>query len=163
MAVTEAQIIAAVEKYCNIVTSSTAVTEYFDGGHEDLIVKVGPIISITSITDMKATQTTSDDTVMTSTAYNFYPERGMIYRYDGSDWNEGRRRWKVSYVAGLGSIPADLQMAVDMWLDYLTSNASGALKSYKTGDDSETYLDVRDMPRQVKAVLDKYKRTVFIH
>lgn len=163
MAVTEAQIKAAVEKYCNIVLSSTAVTEYFDGGHEDLIVKKGPIVSITSITDMKATQTTSDDTVLTSTAYNFYPDRGMIYRYDGSDWLEGRRRWKVVYVAGLEGITDDLQMAVDMWLDYITSNASGALKSYKTGDDSETYLDVKDMPVQVKAILDRYKRTVFIH
>lgn len=163
MAATEAQIKAAVEKYCNIKLSSTATTEYFDGGYEDLIVKTGPIISITSVTDMKGTQVTSDDDILTATAYNFYPERGMIYKYSGDIWGEGRRRWKVVYQAGLSSIPDDLQMAIDAWLEHLTSNQSGSLKAYKTGDDSETYVDVKDIPPEIKVILDKYKRVVFVH
>lgn len=163
MAATEAQIKALVEAYCNIKLSSTSVTEFMDGGFEDLIVKIGPIVSITSITDTHSTQATSDDDVLTATAYNFNAAKGEIFRYDGCDWEKGRNRWKVVYVAGLQSIPADLQLAIDRWLEYYTDNSNGILNSYTTGDDSESYntSSVKDIPSNVRLILDKYKRVIY--
>lgn len=157
-----AQVCQAIKSYCNIEMTATAVTEYFDGGFEDLIVKVGPIISITSITDTYATQSTSDDAVLTSTAYNFNSTSGEIWRYDGAEWSKGRNRWKVVYQAGWSSgTPDDIDLAVLQWVAYLKANPTAALTSYSTGDDAETYAEVTNVPDQVKHLLAKYKRTVF--
>lgn len=156
------QVQAAIEKYCNTEFAATATVQYFDGGFPELIVKVGPIISITSLLDMDATAVGS---AVASTVYDFDPLQGMVYKKEGGDWSDSksRRRWKLSYSGGYASIPENVQLAIDMWVDYLTSNASGAVKSYTTGDDSETYFDLGQMPAQVKTLIAPYKRMIFWH
>lgn len=151
------QVQAAIEKYCNTKFSATAVTQVFDGGFEDLIVKIGPIISITSITN------NTDATVLASTKYAVDAKYGSIYLTTNSRWAKGRGKWTVVYQAGYATIPDDIQLAIDMWVDYLTTNASGAVSSYKTGDDSETYYVIDNMPTQVKGLISKYKRYIVSH
>ena len=131
------------------------VVAYIDGGVEDLVVKTNPVISIDEVFDV------SSSAAITSTDYHFYPLRGCIYKDNGNNWKDGRRRWKITYVAGYTAIPQDIQLAIDKWVAYLTADSTGALKSYKTGDDSETYFDIGDMPSQIKALLGKFKRRLF--
>lgn len=152
------QVKAAIEKYCNIKLSSTAIVKKFDGGFEDLIVRTAPIISITSIVDNYTS------TTLASSTYDFDSEEGFIFRTDGACWDSNKRNhWTVTYQAGYTTIPDDLQLAIDTWEAYLTVNPTGALSSYKTGDDSETYAGVgtHNMPLTVKMLLAKYKRIIF--
>jgi hypothetical protein len=151
------QVQAAIEKFCNTKFSATALTQKFDGGHDDMIVKIGPIISVTSVTN----NTTA--VAVTTTAYAADLEMGAVYRVDGSKWDKDRQKWTLAYSGGYAAIPDDIQLAIDMWVDYLTTNASGAVKSYKTGDDSETYYDIGDMPHQVRALIAPYRRIVYWH
>lgn len=150
------QVQAAIEKYCGTKFSSTTTVVRMNGGHKELIVQIGPIISITSIVDKD-----DSDAVIAATLYDFYELEGMIYKEDGSTWGLGRRRYEITYQAGYASIPEDVQLAIDTWVAYLTANDSGAISSYKTGDDEETYHIVTDMPDTVKSLISKYKRIVF--
>ena len=153
------QVQLAIERYLSTAFSLTTVTEVHDGGFQDLIVKKTPISSITSVTN------TNSSSVVVSTTYAFYPEEGRIFLDSGEKWDSSqKRKWSVEYVYGVGSIPDDIQLAIDTWVAMLTADSSGNLSSYKTGDDSETYFSsIGGMPPVVKSILDRYKgpRTIF--
>jgi hypothetical protein len=152
------QVQKAIETYIGSALSATTATAFFDGGNDSLIVEKGPIISITTVFDVSASAT------VTATAYDFYTSQACIFKKNGGDWgNEGeRKRFRVDYVYGYASIPDDIQLAIDTWVNYLTADNTGALKSYKTGDDSETYgeVTVMGMPSTVKALLSRYRRII---
>lgn len=149
------QVEQAVKSYIGCVFTAVTATVYADGGHEFLLVDKRPIVSISSIIDTEP----STPTTTTSTLYDFYPDEGMIFLKSGENWSYGKRRkWKITVSHGYESIPEDVQLAIDTWVNHLTDNPSSTLKSYKTGDDSETYVDVKDMPGQVKSLLMPYKR-----
>jgi hypothetical protein len=151
------QVTKAVESYLNTKLTITTTTEYFDGGFEDLIVRKTPIVSVTSIEDMSSSAT------VTATTYGFYTAQGFIYYKNEEEWDEGRQKWKVIYTCGYTStaIPADIQLAMDKWVAFLTAEPTGAVQSWSLGDYSETFVDIGNMPRQVKALLDPYKRRTF--
>ena len=131
-------------------------TRYFDGGEEDIIVNLAPIVSIVSIENMSTSAT------LTATSYDFSTE--FIWKTDGYTWSYGRKKWKVIYIAGYTTMPAEIARAITIWTAYLTQDSTGKLKSYKTGDDSEVYRDTEDiggMPEVVRALLGKYKRRRF--
>lgn len=142
------------------LSTATTAIEYYDGGFIDLIVKKAPIISVVSVFDVSASAT------VTSTAYGLYTATGTIYKNNGSKWgNSGeRRRFKITYTYGYTTIPDDIQLAIDTWVNYLTADSTGALSGYSTGDDSETYnqsVSVSGMPSTVKKLLAPYKRMLF--
>lgn len=153
------QVQTAIERYLSTAFSLTTVTEVHDGGFEDLLVKKTPINAITSVTN------TNTSSVVVSTTYAFYPEEGRIFLDSGEKWDASvKRKWSIEYIYGVGSIPEDIQLAIDTWVAMLTADSSGNLTSYKTGDDSETYgSSIGGMPPVVKAILDRYKgpRTIF--
>lgn len=154
------QVTAAVETYCGIKIAQDTVVQTFDGNVDELVLKIGPAVSVTSITD----KDNSNSTVTAST-YSLDTELSAIYKENGDKWgsSRSRQRWTVTYVAGYSSVPEDLQLAIDTWVDYLTNSPSGSLKSYTTGDDSETYMDVEEMPNTVMGLLQKYRRIVYWH
>jgi len=140
-------------------TATTAI-EYFDGGHEDLLVRKTPIMGITEVFNVSASST------VTATTYDYYTSVGSIYRKSGAEWGSSgkRRQFKVTYTYGFTSIPDDIQLAIDTWVNYLTADNTGALKSYKTGDDSESYSDAvstQGMPATVKNILQRRRRLLF--
>lgn len=149
------QVQKAIETYLGTALSVTTATAFFDGGEQELIINKGPIVTISSIYDVSASAT------VTATAYGFYSS-GRVYKNNGSDFgNRGEReRFRVIYTYGYSSIPDDIQLAIDTWVNYLTADNTGALKSYKTGDDSESYgeVTVTGMPATVKALLSRYRR-----
>jgi hypothetical protein len=146
------QVQLAIERYLSTKFTATTVTEVFDGGSKDLFTAFTPISSITSITN------TATSSVKATTTYSFYPDQGAIYLKDGSTWNDSiRRKWSVVYIYGASAIPDDIQLAIDTWVALLTADDTGTLSSYKTGDDSETYFQIGEMPGQVKGILDNYK------
>lgn len=149
---TEIQNSTAIASY---FAGGATVVAYLDGNEENLVVKTSPIISISAIFDV------SQSATITATTYDFYSAAGCIYKDNGNAWGVGKRRWKTTYLAGYSAIPQDIQLAIDKWVAYATADSTGALKSYKTGDDSETYFDIGDMPSQIKALLGKFKRRLF--
>jgi hypothetical protein len=148
------QVKARVLKFINTVHTATTATVYSDGGFEFLEVNKRPIISVTSVINVEPTTAVT----ATATTYDFYPEQGWIFKKDGSCWESSsrRRKWKITVSYGLQTIPADMQLAIDMWVQHLTENVSGNVKSYKTGDDAESYGDVGPMPSQVRSLLQPY-------
>jgi hypothetical protein len=152
------QVQATIENYLSTAFALTTVTQVMDGGFEDLIVKYSPISSITSVTDTYVT------TVIASTAYDFYPDRGTIHLDSGEVWGDSKRRqWSIEYIYGVNGIPEDVQLAIDTWVAALTADTTGNLSSYKTGDDEESYFQIGARPSNVKMILDNYKgrRTIF--
>lgn len=142
--------------------ADTAIVEYFDGGHEDLLTRYAPITTVTAIVN------TDDNSTLAATSYSYDPDRGFIYLEQQNDfvfanvgdpiWTEGRRLWKVTYKAGYVTVPAVVSNAVSMWSNWLNENEKGAT-SVKIGDFSESFgADGMAMPANVKALLAPYLR-----
>jgi hypothetical protein len=144
------------DKNASVSALATAVscTAFFNGGFQDLIVTRVPLGTVVSVFDV------SQSATVAATSYQYDKNQGIIFKDNGSDWGESgdRRRFRVVYTYGFSSIPDDVQLAIDTWVNYLTANNSGSISSYATGDDSESYAEVREMPNTVKALLSKYKR-----
>jgi len=149
---TEISITTSIASY---FAGGVTVISYFDGGDIDIRVDTSPILSISEVLDVSST------TTATASSYGFDPIAGVIYHENGSYWKEGRRKWKVTYLAGHSAIPGDIQLAMDRWEAYVTADSTGAIKSYTTGDDSETYFDIGGIPAQIKSLLSKFKRILF--
>ena len=140
----------------NAFATAVSSTAFFDGGFVDLIVRRTPLIGVVYIFDITASATVA------ATSYQHYTAQGIIFKDNGGTWGEDgdRRRFRVEYTYGFTAIPDDVQLAIDTWVNYLTTNNTGAISSYTTGDDSESYVDVKDMPNTVKALLGKYRRLI---
>lgn len=153
------QVTQAIATYCGIRLTSGPVTQKFDGDVEELIVKIGPATAVTSITD------NDNSTTVAASTYSLDTDLGSIYLRKGGKWgtSKSRQRYTVVYTAGYTTIPDDIQLAIDTWVNYLTTNNSGSLQSYKTGDDSETYYQIGSMPDTVKGLLQKYRRVIYWH
>lgn len=148
------QVQAAIEQYLNTAFSVTTATAYIDGGTRYLLIEKSPLVSIVSIYDVDSSAT------VTATTYGFYSS-GRIYKHDGSTWGsaENNEQFTVTYTYGYASIPDDIQLAIDTWVNYLTEdNTGGGISSYRTGDDGQVFKTVKDMPNTVKALLRGKRR-----
>lgn len=128
---------AAIERYCHHVFTEAEVTEYHNGGDQDLIVDKRPIASIDSIVD-----TFDDDAEVDSGDYDFDPDAGLIYlSYStGSDcspkWAKGRRRWKVVYTGGDDGAPDDVKLAALQLIQSIYDSRNRDMQSESLGDYS---------------------------
>jgi hypothetical protein len=154
---------ALILKYLNTYFTSTAITDYIDGGDHYLVTSVAPIISITSITD-----TANNDTVVTASTYDFYAKEGLIYLDSGLDtftndvsnfnWGVGKRRYKVIYQAGYTAVPDDVVLATNLLITYYRNRSDISVNKQDLGDFSTSYAgSVYGMPPEVKAILDPYR------
>lgn len=96
--------------------TSTTYTEYidYDGESEVLTLKHSPIISITSVeynqNALGSSEGTSWVTKTAETDYSSYDERGEIVILPSWSPYSGRKRIRVTYVAGYSTIPKQVQM-----------------------------------------------------
>ena len=92
--------------------------------------------------------------------FEVYPNRGEIYK--GSGWHEGHNNIYAEYTAGQTTCPADLELAIEMWVQYIyqrhEDNTVG-VKAYSLGDISVTFdNELNEIPNDIKLILNKYRR-----
>lgn len=134
---------AVAERYCNRLFDTATYTELHDGdGTDTLILKNGPITSITSIKVVDAAGTVLS--TYDSTAYVPDLRTGIVKLYDsrygrlvhdefgilqntqwGNQpyWPRGFQNIQAIYVGGYSSMPADLQLAMYQYVDAILSQS----------------------------------------
>lgn len=134
-------------------------TEDYDGqALNELVLNEYPVNSITSIY-IDADRDFTSDTELTDDYYIYYDDIGVVVRTNGV-FTKGRKNVRITYNAGLTTIPEDLkQSAAEMVLWLLkreTSNQIG-VKSNTSPDGVNTAMEL-SMPLSVRTVWDLYRR-----
>ena len=97
---------------------SATYTEYHDGGARSLLLKRGPIQSVTSVSlvtyDGDGAETLAAQAGGNYFSYGLNADnwklRGRL-EWNTGRWMLGQRLWKVIYVAGFSTVPFDLEQA----------------------------------------------------
>lgn len=138
---------AVAERYCNRVFDIGTFTELHDGdGSDTLILKNAPIVSITSIKLVDSAGTVlstyaSTDYVLTlvTAIVKLYDSRygrlvhdsfGILQNTNWGNqpyWPRGTQNIQVVYSGGYTSAPADLQLAMYLYVDSILSAATAAV------------------------------------
>ena len=152
----------AVKNYCGLEFEQEAITEYLDGGAQNLIVTRPPIDSITGVYDNY-----DDDEEVDSDDYTNDPNAGLIFFSEGSTstWGSGRRRWKVIYTGDYDGAPNPVKLALFMLISKTLNNRDPFKTSENIGDYgysiSPLVLSKSSWPPEVKALLNQYKAVRF--
>lgn len=151
---------AFVENYCNRTFDSTTYTnEVYDGtGTIYLRLKNYPITTFTRLQERARWDNTDDWETISSQNYYYDTNEGVITKT--SNFSMGKQNYRVTYVAGYSTIPADLQLAVwQMTRDIFNHRkSSGDVTSEKLKDYSITYGEVASMVTdEVRMTLDIYR------
>ena len=100
----------AVERFCRRRFASASYTEYHEGGGSDRIVLLErPVISVTNVWDDPDREFDNDAQLETD-EYTIDSPRGILVLRRGRFF-DGTRNVKVSYTAGYGTIPKDVNQA----------------------------------------------------
>ncbi len=148
----------AIATHCGrtfVEATETAVK--IDGDGTDILLVKYPILAITTLVN-------NTTTVVETTNWEVYKERGHIELTDGSVWTKGRKKVTITYRHGYEDIPDDLQMAALAWCAKkffdIKDNRVG-VSTRSTADGSSTTYATSfvsgDMPDEVKAVIARYK------
>lgn len=160
----------AIAKYCGRDFVSAAATEYYDGTDApSLVLKRYPIITLTSLNIDGARLFGSSTDVDVSANVIVDNNSGIITLWNLYDkFPCGRRNVKVVYTAGYATIPADLQHAAKLAVQFTykrhyTEQRIGIV-SESVGDKNISY-DQGDLPSPVKKLLAPYRKagTSFVH
>jgi len=142
--------------YLNRPIAQTTYTETYDGNGLDLLMLGNyPISSITSLSIDG--QAITARPALGQSGYTF--DSDTIY-LDGYTFNRGRANIVVTYVAGYAVVPFDLEQAVIelVALRYKERDHIGHVSKAIQGE-TVAYIQ-KDMPDDVRTVLDNYRRVV---
>jgi hypothetical protein len=151
------------ERHCGRVFKSAAYTEQFDGtGQTDMILNHFPITAISEVR-VDSSRTFAAESIVDASDYHAEPdellEAGILRRH-GSRWPRGSRNVKVTYTAGYAVVPADLEYATLLMVEWLyRGNSDRRIGRTSIGKAGETTGYVSELPIEVQMVVDNYKRT----
>lgn len=123
-----------IEGYCQRRFAQTTYTnEIYDGSHElDLVLRQRPVISFTSLSARSTSLNDDDWDAIPADQYFVDNGAGVIRAI--STFYGGYSRWKVTYVAGYETIPADLREACAALAAFYCSTTQGqTVKRMKEG------------------------------
>jgi len=150
--------------YTGRILAQQTFTEYYDGdGTTILFLNNYPIDSITTV-HQDSDRTFGTDTLVDSGDYFTYADNRKLIG-DGVYWERGLQTIKVVYVAGyaIGSIPEDIVNAVTMLVDFwLKEYASHRFGVNSTGTDTNTISYEKNIPVEIKGLLNPYKMMVIL-
>lgn len=165
---------AEFEKVAKRVFSQATYTDLHDGGHEALILRHRPIISVTSVIDYAnpdspLTLDSEDYVVYQDGGYIQKGQRGTGSGWPGpysSDFPYGLQRWEIEYEAGYTTIPGDIEQAVIFAVQdwYGQMERDGAFQSERIGDYSYTIDSVvssRGLPARTYQTALRYREDTF--
>lgn len=148
-----------IANYCNRQLTSGAVTEKVHGGMNNmLMLKEWPVTSIQSVSVDLSGQF-SEDTVIEPSRYRIIDDGTVVY---DSVFPYGYGNVQVIYTAGYATVPADLEMACLLFVEWLyrfRNTGSIGRSAISKGDESTTIL--QDIPGIIKSMIDPFRRTEF--
>ena len=151
-----------IETYCGRTFNVAYYTEYHDGdGGSEVLLDQYPITHVSGLWD-DVDRDFGDDYEMDADDYLIYANEGRLSLYnDESTFCLGRQNIKVCYSGGYTTIPEDLKQAcVDLALTSYRKQKEkthGVMSRTTAGGASAMY-DLREIPADVKAILDTYKK-----
>ena len=171
---------ALADRYTGRTLESATLTETYDGsGTSVLVLRSRPVTSITSVEHIDED---GDATTIASTDYRFDAETGRLYRTnsvadgwppeigDGpvysprpiGGWRCGFQNYRVVYVAGYSTVPADLQgVATQLVCElFMERRRSGARQQSQAGDTNVVYRAHADEEARLRRMFAPWKRAV---
>lgn len=152
---------SAIERHLGKKIIIQEVTEYHDGGHNEIFLRYYPVSSITSVTE--------NGTVLDADDYVFYDDIGLLARVvDGADseWYDERRSVAVVYQAGYGTqtvangevtaiadVPEDIRLAALSWLRTIWKTEPENFSAQVAGG---VVIRPHRMPAEVAGLLEPY-------
>lgn len=153
-----ARLQAWAESYLDRKIESAAYTEQQDGdGTSLLTLKQYPVTAVTSIHD-DTLRVFGADRLIAAADYVTYGDRGQV-KLDGLVFTIGLQNVKAIYTAGYATVPPELVQALcELVADRFRNKENQGVKSLTIGAYSVAYTD-EEIPTEIKAVLDVYRRT----
>lgn len=142
---------AFIDDFCNRTwtkSSSTDITEQFDGGVNTFLVKYPPIASVQSIT-------IDGEIYDLSNVFNY----GSYIKLATTP-SQDFQNVVIIYRTSANAIPADLKQAIVRWVSeiFKTHKEAGkSLSRLSVGSISMEYTTQESMPSYVKEVINKYR------
>lgn len=151
--------------FCGRTFVSTTFTEYYDGsGEAELILRVRPVISVTSVHE-DSLRAFGSSVLIDSGDYMVLKEQGIIRLWNTrAAFIRGAAVVKVVYVAGWATIPYDIQQAVKelVALKYFKQNKRRHGVDSETIGETTTGFNTSDLPKDIKSVLENYRDMAFV-
>jgi Phage gp6-like head-tail connector protein len=149
---------AAIETYCHRPFASATYTEYYDGTGKDILtLRHFPIISVTSVMEGGSNSLTSGEDPYAAAAPDviIYKEEGQLCR-NLLYWISYRRYYKVVYVAGYTTIPADIaQACIELAALMLKGKEHAGIQAKTTGVQTTTYI--QELSEPSRRTMDLYR------
>ena len=146
----------------------TTVSEWHDGGNDEIILKRYPVASVTSVTEWNGTtpQTLTADAWDSGAGadygYALDADAGVLYRSSGGSPSRFTGRVKVIYVAGTTTVPADLRLAALLLVEHLWETQRGgqgpALPTGLDIDSAPPFSSTFTLPNRVLEILTPYAK-----
>lgn len=148
----------AIEEYLCYIVREVAYTETYDGTRQnDLLLAQTPVTAITEIR-VDYEREFAADTVVDAEDYQLLAS--SLVRRHSEVWPSGSQNIRVQYTAGYAEIPADLQYACLMFVEWLYRMREDRRIGRKAqGKSGESITWDGEIPASVKALLQKKRRT----
>ncbi len=154
------------ENYCGYNFKNREYTEYQDGdGSPTVFTDNYPITSVSALwDDTERAFTDSTNDLIDSDDYLIYSKEGSIRLYnDETVFSKGYQNIKITYSGGYeASSPEldDLGQACLDWVLTMYRKNKDRLHGYvsKSASGASSLIDLSDIPADVRAVLDRYKK-----
>lgn len=147
---------AAIETYLSRTILSASYTETRHGsGTDALMLRRGPVTAVSALTiDGISVPASTGPSV-----YGWVFDEYALYLRGGT-FPRGRNNVVVSYTAGYAAVPADIVDACVQWtgMRYRERDRIGHASKQLAGE--VVSFDLKDMPANVKTVLNQYRRVV---
>ena len=151
-----------VQKFIGYQLLSATYTRKFNGvGSRKLIVPDRPVTAVSSLTIDTVSVPASTSPIVDG--YSF--DDKFIYTFGWYTFTRGAQNIVATYVAGLATVPADIEQATLDWIKTIRETSPGISK-IKAGDSEVTYdtsvttfgKSTILIPPSVAAVLQPYRR-----
>jgi len=144
-----------IENYLDRTILTASYTAYLDGkGGELLALKNYPVTAVSTV-EIDGAVIPSAVGLPTAMGYDF-TDYSIVLR--GYRFTRGAKNIKVAYTAGFASVPGEIEQAcIDLVSYWYRGRGWIGEQSKILGTQNVTY-QVKDMPAQVKSVLDSLKR-----
>jgi hypothetical protein len=143
------------QSYMTRTIASAAVQDKFSGhGSSMHVTSQYPIVSVQSVSvDGVAYSASNGKTT------GFVYDEFAVYLI-GASFGRGVLNSVIDYTAGYATVPADIVQACARWAAHFYRERSRIGENSKNIQGMVVSFDVKDIPPQVKSVLDAYRKRV---
>ena len=134
------------------VAAPASITEYVNGGAENLWPKWHPIVDVTRVEDRLT------GSVMSSTLYEFCDRK--IWLSYGGVWFPGQHNWKVNYKAGIeeADCPAAVKETI-LQLVFRAYNKRGGAESQSSAGESVSFDGLLTSDEIARVAMYQYRQS----